>query len=50
VGLTGRKTPYPHWPRRDGNRFEELIKRKGVDTTNGPAVAALVVEHMRDRC
>jgi hypothetical protein len=33
-----------------GNRFEELIKRKGVDTTNGPAVAALVVEHMRDRC
>ena len=33
-----------------GNRFEELIKRKGVDTTNGPAVAALVVEHMRDHC
>jgi hypothetical protein len=33
-----------------GNRFEELIKRKGMDTTNGPAVAALVVEHMRDRC
>jgi hypothetical protein len=33
-----------------GNRFEELIKRKGVDTTNGPAVAALVVQHMRDGC
>src|SRR5215216_4185828 len=33
-----------------GNRFEALIKRKGIDTTNGPAVAALVVEHMRDRC
>src|SRR5262249_30109844 len=33
-----------------GNRFEELIKRKGIDTTNGPAVAALVIEHMRDHC
>jgi len=33
-----------------GNRFEDLVKRKGVDTTNGPAVAALVVEHMRDHC
>lgn len=31
-------------------RFAELVKRKGVDTTNGPSVAALVVEHMRDRC
>jgi hypothetical protein len=33
-----------------GNRFEALIKRRGVDTTNGPAVAALGVEHMRDHC
>lgn len=32
-----------------GTRFAELVKRKGVDTTNGPSVAALVVEHMRDR-
>ena len=32
-----------------GTWFAELIKRKGVDTTNGPAVAALVLEHMRDR-
>jgi hypothetical protein len=30
--------------------FAELVKRKGVDTTNGPAVAGLVIEHMRDRC
>jgi hypothetical protein len=33
-----------------GNRFETLIKRKGIDTTNGPAVAALVIENMRDCC
>ena len=25
-----------------------LVKRKGIDITNGPAVAALVVEHRRD--
>jgi hypothetical protein len=33
-----------------GNWFAELVKRKGVDTKNGPAVAALVVETMRDKC
>jgi hypothetical protein len=32
-----------------GNWFAELVKRRGIDTTNGPAVAALVLEHMRDR-
>ena len=31
-----------------GTWFAPLIKRRGIDTTNGPAVAALVVEHMRD--
>lgn len=30
--------------------FAELIKRRGIDTKNGPAVAGLVIEHMRDRC
>src|SRR5262245_25267722 len=32
-----------------GTWFAELIRRKGVDPSNGPAVAALVLEHMRDR-
>jgi len=31
-----------------GTWFAELVKRRGIDTTNGPAVAALVVEHIRD--
>ena len=31
-----------------GTWFAPLIKRRGIDTTNGPAVVALVVEHMRD--
>ena len=31
-----------------GTWFAPLIKRRGIDTTNGPAVAALVVEHVRD--
>jgi hypothetical protein len=30
--------------------FGELVRRRGFDTTNGPAVARLVIEHMRDRC
>jgi hypothetical protein len=30
--------------------FAELVKRRGIDTTNGPAVAGLVIEHMRDKC
>lgn len=33
-----------------GNFFPALIKRKGIDTKNGPAVAGLVLENMRDRC
>lgn len=33
-----------------GNWFAELIKARGIDTTNGPAVAGLVLQHMRDRC
>jgi hypothetical protein len=33
-----------------GTWFAEMIKRKGIDTTNGPAVAALVIEHMRNGC
>lgn len=33
-----------------GNWFSELIKKPGVDTKNGPSVAALVIEHMRDKC
>jgi hypothetical protein len=32
-----------------GTWFGELVKRRGLDTTNGPAVAALVIEHMRDK-
>ena len=32
-----------------GAWFGQLIKRRGLDTTNGPAVANLVIEHMRDR-
>ena len=31
-----------------GTWFAPLIKRRGIDTTNGPAVAALVIEQMRD--
>jgi hypothetical protein len=31
-----------------GTWFAPLIKRRGMDTANGPAVAALVVEHVRD--
>ena len=27
-----------------------LVRRKGIDTTNGPAVAALAIETMRDGC
>jgi hypothetical protein len=33
-----------------GTWFGELIKRRGIDTTNGPAVAGLVIEHMGDKC
>jgi hypothetical protein len=33
-----------------GTWFGPLVRRKGVDTTNGPAVAGLVIEVMRDRC
>jgi hypothetical protein len=33
-----------------GSWFDNLIKRKGVDTKNGPDVAALVIATMRDRC
>jgi hypothetical protein len=33
-----------------GTWFGELVKRRGLDTTNGPAVAGLVIEHMRDKC
>ena len=33
-----------------GSWFAPLIKRRGIDTTNGPAVAALAIEHMRDGC
>jgi hypothetical protein len=31
-----------------GTWFAPLIRRRGMDTANGPAVAALVVEHVRD--
>jgi hypothetical protein len=31
-----------------GTWVAPLIKRRGIDTANGPAVAALVVEHVRD--
>jgi hypothetical protein len=33
-----------------GNWFAELVKVRGIDTKNGPAVAGLVLQHMRDRC
>ena len=33
-----------------GTWYAELVKRKGMDTSNGPAVAGLVIEAMRDRC
>jgi hypothetical protein len=33
-----------------GTWFDELIKRKGVDTKDGAAVSALIVQTMRDRC
>jgi len=33
-----------------GAWFDNLVKRKGVDTKDGPAVAALVIATMRDRC
>ena len=33
-----------------GSWFGELIKRKGVDTKDGAAVSALIVQTMRDRC
>lgn len=33
-----------------GAWFDHLVKRKGVDTKDGPAVAALVIATMRDRC
>jgi hypothetical protein len=31
-----------------GTWFAPLVRRRGIDTTNGPAVAALVVENVRD--
>jgi hypothetical protein len=33
-----------------GTWYAPLVKRRGIDTTNGPAVAALVLENMRDGC
>ena len=33
-----------------GTWYGPLVRRKGIDTTNGPAVAGLVIEVMRDRC
>lgn len=30
--------------------FAELIKTKGINTTNGASVAALIVQHMADSC
>jgi hypothetical protein len=33
-----------------GTWFAPLVRRKGIDTTNGPAVAALAIETMRDGC
>lgn len=33
-----------------GSYFAELVTRPGVDTRDGPAVAGLVIEHMRDGC
>lgn len=33
---------------RYGTWFDQLICRKGVDTKDGPAVAGLIVTHMRD--
>jgi hypothetical protein len=29
--------------------FDAPVRRRGIDTTNGPLVAALVIEHVRDR-
>ena len=37
-------------PLMEGNLFEELTRRRGVDTKDGPAVGGLVVSVMRDRC
>ncbi len=31
-----------------GTWFAPPVRRRGIDTTNGPAVAALVIEHIRD--
>ena len=33
-----------------GTWYGPLVRRKGIDTTNGPVVAGLVIEVMRDRC
>ena len=33
-----------------GAWFDTLIKRKGIDTKDGPSVSALVIATMRDRC
>jgi hypothetical protein len=33
-----------------GTWFDNLVRRPGVDTKNGPAVAGLVIETMRDNC
>lgn len=33
-----------------GTWFAEQVVRPGVETKDGPSVAALVVQHMRDRC
>lgn len=34
--------------RRHGSWFDEIIAKKGVDTKDGPAVAGLIVQYMRD--
>jgi hypothetical protein len=36
--------------RRHGSWFDEIIARKGIDTKDGPAVAGLIVQYMRDGC
>lgn len=36
--------------RRHGSWFDEVIARKGIDTKDGPAVAGLIVQYMRDAC
>lgn len=33
-----------------GTWFDHLVRKPGVDTKNGPAVAGLVIETMRDNC